>query len=180
MAEYGDAGVGGCDRPTKQIVGGDSSPEHTGVVPELADLGRSLEHERHDIANDPHRTGLVRRIAIAVRDCGDDRRIVEIESMVVDEHVDAGRIPSANLEPVDRRQGLLDREVAGDCPDTRPATCQVRYLAGGSQPIVTDRPERVPECDRLFTQPLEFDRVVVTGFEQQVEIIDIRIEPVEP
>ncbi len=93
--------------------------------------------------------------------------------------MDAGRIAAPHLEPVDRRQRLLDREIGRDCPRTGIVTGQRRHLACGPQPIVAKRPQDVAQSDRLGAEPLEDDGVVSTRFEVGIDVVDIRVELVE-
>ena len=71
----------------------------------------------------PARARPEQRVGGPARRAGGDRRVVEVEPVVVDEDVQPGGVAATDLEPVDGRQRLLDRrEGLG----RRPATASGR------------------------------------------------------
>ena len=101
------------------VVGGDLGTHRRRVVAELTDLRRRLVHEREhgagSLAPSRSRTepawnsGSLDRSAIAAATA----RVGDVEGVIPDEDVEPCRVASAHLHPVDRRQCLLDRQVAG-------------------------------------------------------------------
>ena len=85
------------------------------MVAELADLA-GLVHDAQDPVDDTNRAGAEVGVARTSGDLGGDHRIVEVERMVVNEDVQAGAIAAADLEPIDRRQGLVDRQASLEEP----------------------------------------------------------------
>ncbi len=143
VAEHRRSGIGSGQRPAQQIVTGDSRPQCHGVVTEFTDLGSGLVHEREHAVCRPHRTRLVRRVVCPIGDGLAQGRLVEIERVPADEHVDPGRITATHLEPIERRQRLLDREVPRQRSDARVAAGQGADLTSGAEPIVAQGPEHV-------------------------------------
>ena len=56
--------------------------------------------------------------------------------MVPDEEVQTGRVATTYLEPVERRQGLLDGEIPGDCSDGAVSAGGVYQLLRDAQVLV--------------------------------------------
>ena len=82
-----------------------------GVVAELADLGRGLVHEREVAVGDAHRARREQRIGRTSRDQARDVGVGEVEIVPGHEHVQAGGVTAAHLEPVERGERDLDRVV---------------------------------------------------------------------
>ena len=99
--------------------------------------------------------------------------------MIVDEDVDARRVATAHFEAIDRRERLLDREIADDgaaagvAPGERP-DCRRR-----AQSIATDRPEQIAQADRRRGARLHDCRVEATGVGDLVIGSDRGVEAVE-
>ena len=118
VPQHRDLGRVVAEREAQQPIAGDGSPHRRRVVAELADLGGGLVDERQDrsavgAVDHPHRAVLEQGITVAVRDRRADRGVVDVETVVPDEQVDARRIASADLHAVDRRERQLHGEVAG-------------------------------------------------------------------
>ena len=97
--------------------------------------------------------GLEQRVAGPVGHGGGDRRVVDVEVVVPHEHVETGRVAAAHLHAVDRRQRLLDGEVAGQRGRTGVAPGEVGDRGGRAQAIAPDRPQRVAQRDQLGAAP---------------------------
>ena len=124
VAEHGDLGPRAAQGEAQEGVVGDAGAQRPGVVAELADLGRRLVHEGQAAARRSGRAPIWNSgsPARSATEAG-DRRVVHVEAVVPDEDVQPGRVAAAHLHAVDRRQRLLDREVAGQRagPASRPA-----------------------------------------------------------
>ena len=154
--------------------------EHPGVVAELTDLGRRLVDERQAAVDPAHRPGLVQRIGVAPGQQPGDTRVGLVEPVVPHEQVDAGGVAAADLEPVDRRQRLLDGEVAGQRTDRRVATGEQRDLTGRAQPVVADRPRRITQGDQPGARRLDLVDADDPGFDLVVDLVGEGLELVEP
>ena len=89
---------------------GSAARSARGVVAELTDLGRGLVDEREVAVGDAHRARREQRVGGARRDRA--RAIVgsaRSRPWPAHEHVQAGRVAAAHLEPVERRQRDLHR-----------------------------------------------------------------------
>jgi hypothetical protein len=179
VAEHRRARVGVADREAQQRVGRDRRAQRPGVVTELTDLGRRLVDERQHPVGHAHRAGLVGRVLGAVGDRLLDRRICEIEPVPVHEHVDAGGVAAAHLEPVERRQRLLDGEVGRRCAEPRAAARECGDLARGAQAVVSDRPERVAERDRCRVAAFELVGRQLGTLQRSVDRVGDGVELVE-
>ena len=114
MGQHEHAGIGGGQRGGQQAVGGHCRPQGRGVVAQFADLGCRLVDDAEHAVNEAHRTRAERRIvAAALQGCGHNG-IVAVESVAADQEVQPGRVAPAHLEPVQRRQRLVDRQVGLD------------------------------------------------------------------
>ena len=130
--------------------------------------------------DEPHRAGLEQRVAGPFGDLGGDRRIVAVEAMVPHEDVEAGGVAAAHLHAVDRRERLLDGQVAGSCRDAGVAAGQRIDLAGGAQTVAADRPQTVAEADRHGARPLERVGVEAGGTgEAGLDFCGVAVELVE-
>ncbi len=100
--------------------------------------------------------------------------------MAGDQHVDAGRVPAAHLEAVERRQGHLDRPPAVEGAG-RPAggagRDQVGHGPGHAQPVPVDRPPGVLEGDQGGVDLLLAARVAASSTPVQVRFQLGRGEP---
>ena len=144
VREHGDARRVGAQREPQQVVGADLGAEARGVVAELADLGRGLVDEREIAVGDAHRARREQRVGGAALEQPRDVGIGEIEIVTGDEHVQAGGVAAAHLEPVERRERDLDRVVAGErAPAERTAAREILDRPGGREPVPLQRPHRV-------------------------------------
>ena len=101
--------------------------------------------------------------------------------MAPHEHVEPGRVAAAYLESIDGRERLLHGEVPAEHRRRRDASGQGDDLAGGPQPIVTDRPQCIFVVDQLSIGLLEFIGVEVAGVgvETLLGVPRDGIEPIE-
>jgi hypothetical protein len=140
-------GRAGCRHgPTEEAVGGDRGPEVGGVVAQLTDLGRRLVDEPEAAVDDPHAAVGEERVRARL-DLRRDRSIAGIDAVVVDQHVHAGRVASADLESIDRRERDLDREVGRDRVLAARVPCEAGDGTRVAHPVVPHRPHRVLHLD---------------------------------
>ena len=120
-----------------------------------------------------------RRVTRPLGDRRGDRRVGDVERVVPHEDVKSGRVAPANLHAVDRRQRLLDRQVAGPRRRRRVATGEGVDLVGRAQTIAADRPQHVAETDRRRAGP--FQRVGVEHRRRRagLDLLGIAVELVE-
>ena len=104
-----------------------------------------------------------------------------IEVVTPDEHVQPGRVATAHLQPIDRGERLLDREVRPRPPSTA-RDRRARRRAGGAESIVADRPERILEIDETGVGQLECaaSRPGGVGVEWRFDVRGDRVELIEP
>ena len=148
VPEHGDLGPLTLQRLAQEGVLLDLGPQRAGVVAELADLGRRLVHDRQRRTDEARRPGLEQRIAAAAGQCGGDVRIGCLELVVPHEDVHAGRVAAAHLHAVDRRQRLLDGQVAGEGGRAGVAPGQVGDGVGRAQSVAAQLPQHVEQLDR--------------------------------
>ena len=180
VPEHGDLDIGRGQRTSQHRILGDGGAEHAGVVAELADLGGRLVDERQAAVDPAHRLGLVQRIRAPPGQQPGDTRVGFVEPVVPHEQVESGGVAAADLEPVDRRQRPLDGEVAGHRANRRVATGEQRDLPGGAQPVVTDRPRRITQGDKLGARRLDLVDADDPGFDLVVDLVGEGLELVEP
>ncbi len=99
--------------------------------------------------------------------------------MLVHEHVDARRVAAAHLEPIERRERLLDRQIGGQRALTRITTGEQQHLTRRAQPIVTHRPQRVAQGDRLDAALFELVDRKVGDLEPEIEVGHEGVELIE-
>ena len=122
VPEHGDLRSLGLQRLAQEGVLLDLVPQRPGVVAELPDLGRRLVHDRQRRADEPRRARLEQGVARAAGQRGGDVGVRGHQPVVPHQDVHAGGVAAAHLHAIDRRQGLLDRQVAGErAPSRRPA-----------------------------------------------------------
>ena len=145
----------GRDGQAQQVVGPDGVAQRPGVVAQLADLGGRLVDERQAPVDRPHRARAEQRVGGPAPQQPGDGGAVDVEAVVADEHVQAGRVAAPHLEPVDGRQRLLDRRVGLGRRPARLAAGQVGDGAGGADAVLRDGPHRVLEADDRGVDRLE-------------------------
>ena len=148
VAEHGDLGPLAAERRPQEAVGLYRGAQHSRVVAELADLGGRLVDERQRRPDELRGARLEQRIAGPLGQRGGHRRVIRSEVVVPDEHVDARRIAAAHLHAIDRRQRLLDGEVAGQRRRTGIPTGQIGDGAHRAQAVAAQRPEDVTQVGR--------------------------------
>ena len=155
----------------KRVVS-DAVSQRCGVVAQLSDLGRHLEHEAEPAIHRPDRSVREQFVGVAPRiDLGHDGRIVQVESVVADQEVKTCRIPTADLHAVERRQRLMDREDGIDRCASDVVPAEVENDLGGAETVTFDRPQRVSNPDQRRVHRFEIERVrggagVELGFER--------------
>ena len=130
------------ERLPEQLVADDGRAQHRDVVAELADLGRRLVHEADHVVIEPHRSRSMQRVG-PLRAAFPNRRIVEIERVMANDHFDAGGVTPAHLEAVHRRERDLDGEVPVECRRRGRVAGQRTHGVGGPEPIAAQGPEAV-------------------------------------
>ena len=179
VTEHGDSGVGTGEGAAQEIVGPHGGAHRPGVVTELADLGGGLVGEREAPTGGADGTAQEQGAAMTVGEDGGDRRVGDVEIVVPDEDVDAGGVAAADLHAVDRRQRLLDREVAGEGSRPGARAGEVGDRGGGAQPVPAQRPQDVAQGDRGDVGGLQL--VCVEDARQGVvELGGVGVELVEP
>ena len=148
MAEHQCASGFVGERSVQQRVVGERLADHCRVVAELTDLGGGLVHDAQDPVDDANRAGAKVGIARTTVDLGGDHRIVKVERMVVNEDVQAGAIAAADLEPIDRRQGLVDRQEGLERPGMHRTAAEVADDLCGPEPVAGDRPHPIANSDQ--------------------------------
>ena len=90
MRQDGDAGRFGAQRDAQEVVAADLLAQARGVVAELTDLRRGLVDEREVPVGDAHRARREQAVSCARRDQPGDVGVGEIQTVIGDEHVQAG------------------------------------------------------------------------------------------
>ena len=165
---------------TQQCVGGGGGAKGAYVVTELADLGGCLVHEPEAVAGHSHRSVLKQRVGGTLRDCGGQTRVGEIEAVVPHHHVQPGTIATAHFHAVDRRECLLYRQITGDGRGTRIAAGEVANRLGSQQPILAQRPHRVPRgqqfgvdvLDLIGRQPVAGLQLALPGRDASIKLVE--------
>ncbi len=112
VAQDRHAGVGRLDRPSKQRIGVQRPSQRGGVVAEFTDLGGRLVHERDALVGLHDGAGLEQWVGAALGDEGGQRAGLDV--VTPHEHVEASRVTASHLEPVDRRERLLHRQIPAE------------------------------------------------------------------
>ena len=163
VAQHDRDGVVGRHRQAQQVVGAQGVAQRPGVVAQLADLGRGLVDERQAPVDQAHGARPEQRVGGPPPQQPRDGRAVDVEPVVAHEHVDARRVAPPHLEPVDRRQRLLDRRVRLGGAPTRLAAGEVGHGSGGAHAVLLDRPHRVLQPDHGGVHRLELGGVVLAA-----------------
>ena len=158
VAEHQGAGGFVGERSVQQRVVGERLADHRRVVAELADLGSGLVHDAQDPVDDANRAGAEVGVARTSGDLGGDHRIVEVERMVVNEDVQAGAIAAADLEPIDRRQGLVDRQASLERAGLHRTAVEAADDLGGPKSVAGDRPHPIANGDQSLVAGFELAR----------------------
>ena len=152
-------------RPAEQRIVGQCPAQCRGVVAEFTDLGGSLVHERQTAAGVDDGTGLEQRVGASGGNESCQR--LGLDVVAPHEDVETCGIAAAHFESIDRRERLLDREVAAEHRRRRIASGERLDLTSGSEAVVADRPGSVLEVDQFGVGVLE-------GV--SVEVIGVRVE----
>ena len=181
VAEHGDAGRAGCAgrggagrrrrRPPRMArVLSPSSPISAAALWTI---------DRH-APGEAHRPALEQRVATAGGQRGHDRRVVGGEVVVPHEDVDAGGVAAADLHAVDRRQRLLDRQVAGEGGRAGVAAGEVGDGRGGAQAVAADRPTGRRAGRWRAALAASTASASALGGERGVDVGGVGVELVEP
>jgi hypothetical protein len=160
VAEHGRDRVLGPQRHVQQLVAADRGPQRPGVVAQLADLGGGLVDEGQVPVGRADGAGAEQRVGGALLQQPRHPWAGEVEPVAPDQHVDAGRVAAPHLEPVERRQRLLDRRVPLDGGPPGLAAGQVGDGAGRARAVLGDGPHGVLQPDHRGVGPLERGDVV--------------------
>ena len=136
-------------------VGTDGEPELPRVVAELADLGCCLVDEHQLVAGPANGARAKERIGDPLGDERGELGIVGRDAVAAHGHGDAGGIAPADLEPVERRERLLNR---AERLDRGPAGIDAGQFGHGvrrPQPVVAQRPQRITGTDQGGVQLLD-------------------------
>jgi hypothetical protein len=166
VTEDRDLGRRRLQRSTEQRVGNERPAQCRGVVAQLADLCSCLVDERQTPTRAHDGAGLEERIGPAFGDQRVERCGIDV--VAPDEDMEARRVASSHFEAVDRRERLLDGEVATQRRNRRVTPGEHLDLTCGAQPVVSDRPQGVLEVDQSGVGPLEVFCV---------EPVGVRVEP---
>jgi hypothetical protein len=93
--------------------------------------------------------------------------------VVGDQHVKAGRVASTHLEPIERRQRLLDRQVRAEGRHTRAAAREDIDGGGGAQTIAFDGPRSILDAHQRGVDVFEFGR------RQRRAVLEVRLDVVD-
>ena len=178
VAQHGDPGLLGLERTAQQVVGLDRRAQLTHVVAELADLARHLVDEAEMTVRRGDGAAAQQRIA-ALLELRGDIGLAQVEPVAGDQQLESGGVPSADLEPVERRDGDLHRGEGFDRRGARAIRADhLGYGPGVGDPLHPDCPDRVldlqqPGVDRL-------DRVAHqrygAGVDPPLELLDPALE----
>ena len=108
-----------------------------------------------------------------------DRRVGEVEVVVPDEDVDAGRVAAADLHAVDRRERLLDRQVPGEGRPPGIPAGEIGDGCAGAEAVAPQRPEHVAQGDRRGVRCLQLIGVQ-RGRQRLVELGGVGVELIQP
>lgn len=137
------------------------------VVAEFTDLRRMLVDEIDGVCGRAHGAMLEQRVQRAARDQSSQMRRLRVDA--THDHADAGGVPAAHFQAIERRQGCLDARVARDGVRRRRIAREIAHRRSGGQAIHAQRPKRVLHLDqRLVAQ---FDAVVGIGASGAVETL---------
>ena len=179
VAEHGDPGARRGQRPAQEGVVHQPLAHHPGVVAELADLGRRLVDDRQAAVDETGGAALVERIGRTGGEGGGDGGVGRVEAVAPDEDVDPGRVAATDLHEVDRRQGLLDRQVSGVGGLAGAAAGQLGDGTGRAQAVAADGPQDVAQRDRRGAGPLQGVDVEVGPGQVGVDLGRVGVELVE-
>ncbi len=154
----------------QQLVVRDLLTQARSVVAELSDLGGGLVHEGQMSVGDADRARREQRIGAAQLHEARDRRVVEVEIVTRNEHVQSRGVATADLEPVERRQGDRDRVERVDRAAVGTTTRQRLDDARGAEAIVAHGPHRVLGCDQRRIERLDLQPIRRVEIEPGLEL----------
>ena len=153
MAEHDGFRVGTAERAFQQLIAAYRGAQYRSVVAQFTDLCRRLVHETQTGRDDADRAGWEQRVVATRLELVVKPRVVHVEVVSADQHVQAGRVAASHLEPVERRQRDDDREVAVDGRGR--GGCEFRNRARGAETVVAHRPHRIAAPDQRGVERLE-------------------------
>ena len=146
--------VVGTERQVQELVVGHRGAQRGGVVAELADLGRGLVDEQQHAVDQPDRARGERAVVpLGERPAQD--RVVGRDPMTGELDLDAGGVASTDLEPVDRRERLVEAEEHGEARGACSGRGHRRDLVGGTDAVAADGPDGVLHADERGVDGLE-------------------------
>ncbi len=152
------------ERGVKELVFGDRGTQRGNVVTKFTDLRGRFVDETERTAGDPDGPRPAKWVR-PQRQAG----IIVANPMAADDDLDSGRIPAADLQPVERRERDLHRVETFDGGPARAIACEIGNRVGGPQPVATDRPEAILDCHQRPVDVLVGSRVHDIGVECDLE-----------
>ena len=142
----------------EERVVGQRLAERCGVVPEFTNLCRLLVDEgEHRVAfgitGRDDGAVLEERVVAAFVDERSERLGVDV--VIPHVEVDARRIPTADLEPINRGKRLLRDEVCRHCSSGRVAAGEGCDLSSCAEPIIANGPQHVGQADEFGVRRFE-------------------------
>jgi len=132
-------------RRRQQRIGGDRVAQEAHVVAQFADLLRALVDQADTASGQLDRTMTEQRIPRPAVERGTDRRIVRVEAVPGKQEEQPGRVPAADLEPVEGGEGLLNGNQNVEPGVAGPGRRQRTDFGRGPQPVTANRPLGVGE-----------------------------------
>ncbi len=123
----------------EEVVAAHLLAQRPGVVAQLTDLGRGLVHQGQAPARGAHRPRGEQRVTPGLQG-GGELGIGEVQAVPVDQQVEPGRVPPADLEAVEGRQGDLHGEEGPYRGPSRVGAGEVGHRPGRAQAVAPERP----------------------------------------
>ena len=169
VAEQSDASMRGLEGPAQQGITCEVGPKRSSVVTKLPNLGSCLIDERQRVGRRLNGVRLEQWVGAAISEQHGQRFGLNVVAPHVQMH--ASRIAATHFESIDRRESLLDNQVAGERRGRRCRAGQRRHFKNSPQTIVGDRPHRILQRDQVGARPFE-----CIGVEARVVAIETRLD----
>ena len=164
----------------QERIGRDGGSHGAGVVAEFADLCCGFVDQGQVSLGCTYGPVSEQRVGETGLDQCTDSIGVEIEAMVTDEHVETSAVTTANLQPVERAQGLLDAEERRHRRTGRVRTDERRHLACGSQTVALDRPGTILGSDQRGIDRLQVGDTFALDVEVFLDVEQGRVDLRKP